>query len=177
MAHYYRLDSSGEDTNLQLYSLRQARKYWQKLRADYTDTGEDTEDLKERCVFILATLGMSISQLLGQNDPSAGVKVGYPIDIFRKFVNHHSLDKKLLSDYDKFNKFYNGCRHFGQTTTGGGYSRVDELTYDVTTECYAFGLEVWKAVIGVYRGEQGADLDDFNMDELSDVDNEPGGEG
>ena len=66
MAYYYHLDSTGEYTNVQLYSLRQAKRYWRKIQKDYQKYGEHTENLKERCVFVLATLGLSISQLLGR---------------------------------------------------------------------------------------------------------------
>ncbi len=168
MPHYYRLDSSGEDTNLQLYSLRQARKYWRELRHDYAQDGEVSENLRERCVFILATLGLSISQLLGQNEPTPGGKVRYPIEIFKDFVNAYGLDPNLIERFERFNYFYNGCRHFGATTTGAGYSRVNQLTYERAIKCFEFGIDVWRTVIGVFRDELGADLEEFNIDDLPD---------
>jgi len=78
MAHYYHLDSTGEYTNLQLYSLRQAQRYWREIQQDYQKYGEDTENLKERCVFVIAALGLSISQLLGQNNPTLQKDVPSP---------------------------------------------------------------------------------------------------
>ena len=166
MAHYYHLDSLGEDTNLQLYSLRQARKYWADVQTDYAKYSEGTQRLKERCVFILATLGLSISQLLGQNNPSESKDVPYPIQIFDDFVVAHNLDPQLKTRFQRFNYFYNGCRHFGRTTTGAGYNRIDQLSFDVAQECFIFGLEVWKIVIGVYRQQENSCLDEFDIERL-----------
>src|SRR5690606_23891972 len=59
VAHYYHLDSSGEHTNLQLYSLKQAMRYWEELQDDLKEFGDETENIRERCVFILSSLGLS----------------------------------------------------------------------------------------------------------------------
>ena len=130
--------------------------------------GEQTENLKERCVFVLATLGLSISQLLGQNNPTLNKDVPYPVDIFKDFVNKHKLDDSLKKEFDDFNYFYNGCRHFGKTTGGKGYHRIDQLTYAVTKDCYEFGVKVWRTIIGVYKDEEGSDLEEFGIEELPD---------
>lgn len=167
MTYYYHLDSDGEDTNLQLHAYRHAKDLWQDLKKEYDDLGENTEKLKEKCVLVLATLGLSISQLLGQNNPTLGNKVPYPIDIFIDFVDTHKLNHNLKKRFKKFNYFYNGCRHFGKTTGGGnGYKCIDELTFKIALECYNFGLEVWQTIINTYRGENGSDLD-----ELEEVNN------
>ena len=174
MRRYFHLDTAavnGEDTNLQLYSLRKARRNWAKLVRDYAEYGDDTDYLRERCVFVLATLGLSISQLLGQNDPSVGADVRYPIQIFNAFVDAHGLDADLKRQFERFNYFYNGCRHFGKTTTGKGYKRIEEVTFPVARECYEFGLTVWRTVIGVYRDEVGNELDDLDVDELTRIPN------
>jgi len=163
---YYHLDSSGEDTNLQLYSLKQAMRFWKELDGDVQQYGEDIEQLKERCVFVLATLGLSISQLLGQNNPLPGRRVPYPLELFRSFVEHHDLPSELITRFERFNYFYNGCRHFGLTTTGRGYDSVNELSFAVARECYEFGLHVWAVVIEVFRNELGSDLDDFDMETI-----------
>jgi hypothetical protein len=116
MAYYYYLDSAGEDTNLQLFSFIQAKRYWKALERDYAEFGEDTPQMKERCVFVLATMGLSISQLLGQNNPNENKDVPYPIDIFKSFVKTYGLNEHLINEFCQFNYFYNGCRHFGRTT-------------------------------------------------------------
>lgn len=66
---YYFIDSSGPDTNLQLYSLIQAKQHWSALKKDL-EKSEEVEQFHERCVFIICTIGLSVSQLLGQNVPN-----------------------------------------------------------------------------------------------------------
>lgn len=39
MTHYYHLDSDGENTNLQLYSLKQAMRYWDELVLPFAESG------------------------------------------------------------------------------------------------------------------------------------------
>lgn len=168
MAYYYYLTTGGEDTNLQLYSFRQAKNYWNELCEEYTQSGENTVDLRERCVFVLATLGLSISQLLGQNNPTVQNKVPYPIDVFFDFVDAHGLEPGLKDEFKRFNYFCNGCRHFGRTTSGRGYQPVNELTFQVAKECYEFGLKVWRTIIRVYDSEEESDLAEFIEDELED---------
>lgn len=163
---YYYLTSEGADTNLQLYSLRQALRLWRDLQNDYANYGEATEDLKERCVFALATLGLSISQLLGQNEPLPAGDVRVPKAIFLEFVDVHRLDPTLKSRFERFNYYYNGCRHFGLTTSGKGYKRTDELTFELAKECFEFGLEVWRVVVDVWRRTKGADLEEFDPTNL-----------
>ena len=166
MTHYYYLTSEGEDTNLQLHSFRQAKHYWRELRRDYAELAEDTEDLKERCVFVLATLGLSISQLLGQNYANLQKTVPYPIDLFTEFVDTHGLDPALKDEFETFNYFYNGCRHFGRTTSGKGHHRVNELTFSVAKNCFEFGLKVWRTVVQVYQQDGESDLEEFVDEEL-----------
>ena len=167
--YYYHLITEGEDTNLQLYSFRQAKRYWNELRNEYAEFGENTEHLKERCVFVLATLGLSISQLLGQNNPTVQKDVPYPIDVFFEFVDAHGLDPSLKDDFKRFNYFYNGCRHFGRTISGKGYQRINQLTFQVAKECYEFGLRVWTIIIRVYDQDEESDLEEFVDKELDDA--------
>jgi hypothetical protein len=91
MRTYYSLDSTGEHTNLQLYALRHARRLWEELMIDYARDRETTENLHERCVLIVATLGLSIAQLLGQNATSVGSRVQMPVQIFSDFVDVHKM--------------------------------------------------------------------------------------
>ncbi len=55
MTIYYRLDTSGDETNLQVYSLHQAAKNWNELIDEIEQVGIDNvSDLKEKLVFILS---------------------------------------------------------------------------------------------------------------------------
>lgn len=165
-SHYYHLDSSGEDTNLQLYSLKQAMIYWGELERDLAQYGDSVANVRERCVFVLANLGLSISQLLGQNNPRPTDSVPYPRDLVAAFIDAHELDPEIKNKFERFNYFYNGCRHFGLTTTGKGYDRVDQLTISIARECYEFGLELWRTVISVFRQDPDSDLDEFDLGRL-----------
>ena len=73
MNYFCHLDSSGdlEHTNLQLYSLMKAADAWNELLNGVTDTGlNGVNYLRERLTFIVSCLGLSLSQLMGQNCPS-----------------------------------------------------------------------------------------------------------
>lgn len=168
MTHYYFIDSNGEDTNLQIYSLRQAMRGWNELVRDLEEGGEQPKDVKERYVFVLNALGLSISQLLGQNNPAPSSSVPSPLELFRTFATHHNLSGELVTKFERFNYFYNGFRHFGLTTSGRGHRSVDELTFEVAQECYEFGLDIWRVVIDVFRGGSGDDLDDFELEYILD---------
>ena len=64
---YCEIDSTGAAaTNLQLYSLHQAYKYWKKLEAGHSELTK--EELREQAVLICSLLGTSLCQLLGQNE-------------------------------------------------------------------------------------------------------------
>ena len=70
---YAHCDSEGLDTNLQLYAIRQAAREWKNLcalrrRHDKNQVPEE----KERLVFVLVCLGLSLSQLLGQYSKYVG---------------------------------------------------------------------------------------------------------
>jgi hypothetical protein len=150
-----------------LYSLKQTIKYWECLKHDLKEYGnKDTLNVTERCVFILGNLGLSISQLLGQNNPKPTRDVPSPQKIFSAFVDEHGLDLELKSRFDRFNYFYNGCRHFGLTKSGKGYYKIDQLTLPVMQECYEFGLELWKIVISVFQKDPENDLDEFRLAHL-----------
>jgi hypothetical protein len=92
---YYFIDSSGEDTNLQLYSLKQAKLQWASLEQDLVESADQVEHFHDRCVFIICTMGLSVYQLLGQNNPQPSERVPSPTNIFAALVDHHSLDAGL----------------------------------------------------------------------------------
>ncbi len=73
MAYYCHLYSELdlEHTNLQLYSLKKAADGWNELLDAVEESGvEQVNHLTERLAFILSCLGLSLSQLIGQNCPS-----------------------------------------------------------------------------------------------------------
>jgi hypothetical protein len=172
MGIYYHLDSTGEDTNLQLYAFHHSKRLWKALREDYSRFGDETADLKERCVLILAVLGLSISQLLGQNCSTIQSRLPGPAKIFKDFVDQHGLDPTLKPRFDDFIDFYDGCRHFGQTSDGSSHARIDDLSFDETKKCFDFGILIWTTVVGVFRGQNGNDLEEFDPTDDSFDDSE-----
>lgn len=169
MHRYYFIDSSGEDTNLQLYSLKQAKLQWADLQRDLSDGG-DVDHFHERCVFVICTIGLSVSQLLGQNNPAPSKRVPAPKDIFSSFVDTHGLDPELKTKFGEFIDSYDQCRHFGLTSDGARHWQVSQVTLTRTQELYDFGLLVWDTVIGVFRRDPQNHLDELD---LSAVQNQP----
>lgn len=163
--HYYYIDSCGEDTNLQLYALKQAKLYWAALQHDLTQV-EDCDYFHERCIFIICTMGLSVSQLLGQNNPTPSGRVPSPKDIFEALVDKHGLKPELKQVFRDFIETYDRCRHFGLTNDGSRHWHVSQVTLDKTRELYEFGLEVWKAVIDIYRRDPESDLEHLNLDQV-----------
>ena len=169
MHRYYFIDSSGEDTSLQLYSLKQAKLQWAALQDDLS-AGDQLEHFQERCVFLICTIGLSVSQLLGQNNPEPSGRVPSPKSIFDALVDRHRLDPALKIKFKEFIDTYDHCRHFGLTDDGSRHWQVSQVTLDRTRETYEFGLLVWDTVIGTFRRDPKNELDDLD---LSVVQGEP----
>jgi hypothetical protein len=133
MGYYYFLDSGGPYTNLQLFSLQRAADDWNKL-ADMIAKDEFEVDYpKERLVFILSSLGLSLSQLLGQNCPSPEKeKMDQPDVLFRKLLKRASIDRtkrqRLEKAFGQFLIFYAAVRHFGGNKDNRHYRTIDALT-------------------------------------------------
>lgn len=167
MHRYYYIDTNGDEkTNLQLYSLKQAKLYWAALEADLSHNTLTT-DIHERCAFIICTIGLSISQLLGQNHPSPEEgRVTRPKAIFDLLVTKHSLDIALKEKFKDFIDAYDHCRHFGLTSDNSRHVQVSQITVDKTRELYEFGLHVWQIVIDIYKHDKGCHLEGFHLEEI-----------
>lgn len=166
MKRYYHLTSDGLDTNLQLYSLRQAYLYWTKLKSDAATGPDFVEDFHERCVFVVCTMGLSVSQLLGQNVPQPTGRVPLPAQIFQSIVRKHGLDSSLPGRFIKFIDRYDQCRHFGLTADGSRHYEVSQVEFEATKEHFEFGLEVWRHMINVYRADRQNDLEQLDLEAL-----------
>ena len=88
-----------DSTNLQLYSLKQAARCWNELSSDFSKYKEsEIKDLQERLVFIVNCLGLSVSQLLGQNWPSENSdKMDCPGDLLSYILNCSHFDIEFSS--------------------------------------------------------------------------------
>lgn len=168
MRPYYSINTDGtSSTNLQLFALLQARRYWNELAVNYLQDKEATKDLIERCVFIVATLGMSVSQLLGQNDPAppAG-RVASPRAIWRRFVAQHGVTEVGTDEFDKFIDIYDACRHFGVSPDGLGHARLEALDFEATGRWYQVAHRIWLAVIKALRADPRNVIEEIDIEGL-----------
>ena len=161
--HYYFIDSNGPDTNLQFYSLQQAKLYWSALDKDLAEN-DQVQHFHERCVFIICTMGLSVSQLLGQNIPEPSGRVPSPSKIFESLIDKHKLDSHLKDQFREFVQTYDQCRHFGLTSDGSRHWEVSQLTLEKTRKFYTFGLVVWQTVIEIFRKDPENELEELDLD-------------
>ncbi|MDO9532030.1 MAG: hypothetical protein Q7O12_07860 [Deltaproteobacteria bacterium] len=175
MSYYCHLDSTGspEYTNLQLYSLQKAANDWNKLVDLIADHGIDHVDcLREKLVFILSCLGLSLSQLLGQNCPSPEKdKMGQPGNLLSTLLIRARVDRtkrrRLNSTFQDFLLYYGAVRHFGENKNEQNYRTVDQLTPRGLDRFRRMTIEIWDIAIAIYREDQENDIDDFRS--ISDV--------
>lgn len=160
---FYIRDSGGSFTNLQLYAYRRALEEWDQIRGDYDVHGEDFHELRERCVFAIAALGLSLSQLLGQNNPTPlRTRVPSPRRLFRDVAKELDLGESLIPQFDYLYDFYDAVRHFGKSEDDSKYEKVLELDFPATARCFEIGIEIWSELINAYRRDPSNRLDDFD---------------
>lgn len=157
--YYCYLDSSFsvESTNLQLYSLKKAYEEWKFLSDNYKQDGDNTENLNERLVFIVSCLGLSLSQLLGQNAVIIKQKLDRPDALLAAFLNesNYERDKKNLLNrkFNTFIEYYDACRHFGRVDGEEQWKKINSLSFDLVESFIQTTLDIWNAVIGHHRSE------------------------
>ncbi len=170
MTYYYcHLDSSGniESTNLQLYSLQQAANSWNELLKFMADEGEVGDDnFKERLAFILSCLGLSLSQLLGQNCPSPEKdKMDQPGDmlgsLLKRFHTERITRRRLNSTFQDFLAYYNAIRHFGRNKDEKNYRTLDLLTLIELDRFRRMTINIWDVIIAMFRSDKGNELDEI----------------
>ncbi len=169
MSYYCHLDSTGslEYTNLQLYSLQKAANDWNELVDLIADHGIDHVDRpRERLVFILSCLGLSLSQLLGQNCPSPEKdKMDQPRVLLGTILIRAGVDRtkqrRLNKTFTDFLSYYGAVRHFGENKNKQNYLTVDQLTFRRLDRFLRMTIEIWDIVIAMYREDQKTDIEDF----------------
>lgn len=137
MPYYSLYTSTGSlppTNNLQLYSLKQAANSWNPLVIEFMALGEDgVHALKERQTFVVNCLGLSLSQLLGQNSPSPDKqKMDQPRDLLNSVLKRSRIDRatrhRLDSTFREFIPYYDSTRHFGRNKDEKNYRRIEKLT-------------------------------------------------
>ena len=151
---YYYQQSWGVGTNLQLHSLRQAWRLWKELQFKKNDKIKDSR-IRERCVVIVDLLGLSLSQLLGQNFSKSNTdKVPPPKSLLESFLNSSDLPKNTESDirnrFEKFITFYDDIRHFGVSK----HDTIDQLTFEETERFINLTIELWDYVCNHYKSKK-----------------------
>ncbi|MCK9377953.1 MAG: hypothetical protein M0P73_17665 [Syntrophobacterales bacterium] len=174
MSIYLHLDSNYRpEHNLQLYSLQKAANDWNERVDLIVDHGINHVDHpRERLVFILSSLGLSLSQLLGQNCPSPGKeKMDKPGVLLGKILIRARVDRtkrcRLNKTFSDFLLYYGAVRHFGENKNKKNYHLVDQLTPGILDQFRRMTIEIWNIIIAMYRNDPKNDIDDFRS--ISDV--------
>lgn len=166
--------SSGdiEHTNLQLYSLKRGADEWNELVDAVERVGLDAVDhLTERLAFVLSCLGLSLSQLIGQNCPSPDKeKMDQPGDLLSALLNRITSDRttrrRLNSTFGDFLRYYGAIRHFGRIKDNKNYRAVDELTLDVLNRFRLMAIEIWNLVIDMYHQDKENNIEFTSVTEV-----------
>lgn len=170
MTYYCRIDSAFnlENTNLQLYSLQKAADEWNDL-VNLINKNEinDVNFFKERLAFITSCLGLSLSQLIGQNNPFPDKEeLDQPGKLFSNLLNRSDLDRitknRLNKAFRDFLTYYADIRHFGKVKDDKKYKSIDNLTIDKLNYFRCLTIEIWDIVIAIYRQNKDNDIDDFS---------------
>jgi hypothetical protein len=174
MRHYCHLASDGDvdTTNLHLYSLQQAARCWNDLARDRVELlPEWVPYYQERLAFILSCLGLSLTQLLGQNVPSLEKKrMARPGELLTAILAHAAVDEvtkaKFKSTFGDFLSVYDAVRHFGNSGHGEKYRKLEELTIEQLDRFRQMTIEIWDVVIAMYRTDKDSAVD---IETISDV--------
>ena len=174
MVLYCYIDSTlGFATNLQLYSLRQAYRDWIYLQ-EHNDNLTD-EKIKEICVFITATLGLSLSQLLGQNFPGPHTREGVPApkklfeNIMPKYFNDTNKYNTLKNNFFELVDFYDASRHFGLDKDKKRHDKMDDITIYKVNDFLKTAFDIWDYIILFKKNEKNSQLYEYtNIKDLLD---------
>lgn len=165
---YYYRESWGVGTNLQLHALRQAWRLWEELR-----TKKDSLSLsrmRERCVVIIDLLGLSLSQLLGQNLSSfSDHRVPSLKDLWGQLMDVARIPSRCKTEIDKkfkkFVLFYDDCRHFGISK----HEKINKLTVEATSGFMKLALDIWDVVCDHFRTDDNAALEFHSVRDVLDA--------
>jgi hypothetical protein len=155
-------------TNLQLESLREAAKRWNELVHEFT-TREPAgvDNLTARIAFVLNCLGLSLSQLLGQNSPSPDKdRINEPAALLNSILVRGNVDRsarrRLNREFQDFLGYYDTVRHFGQNKDEKNYRTIDKLTVQELDRFRRMTIEVWDVIIAICWKDDRNDMKGFN---------------
>lgn len=146
--YYCYRESWGYCTNLQLFSLSQAWRLWSELKLQSQTLNKSRT--REYCVVIIDLLGLSVTQLLGQNIPEnhncRGSRLPCPKDllpiVFESLSGPIDDWERLKGDFCEFVDIYDDCRHFGEMK----YNTIECITLESTERYFDLILSIWKSI-------------------------------
>ncbi len=148
------------DTNLQLYSLYEAARCWNKLIELLSGDNYGEGHIKERQVFTLNCFGLSLTQLLGQNAPPSNKgKIDSPKILIKRIFKHYHItqDKQdyLNKAAEDFFNYYDKLRHFGKQY----YKFTDELTLETLNQFRSTTIDIWDTMLAIFKKNKKNELD------------------
>lgn len=156
MPHYYCIvDTNGllDSTNMQLFSLEKAAESWNDLVEEMKERPQ--RNLVEMRAFVLSCLGLSLSQLLGQNCPSSDKEsVAEPGDLLSSVLaracDDRTTRRRLQHKFADFLRYYGAVRHFGQSKGDAKHATVSRLTFPMLKGFRDMTIEIWDLVIAMH---------------------------
>jgi len=127
---------------------------------------EHIDRKKERMVFILSCLGLSLSQLLGQNCPSPDKEwIDAPGDLLCRILGASDIEQtkhtRLTQRFQEFLEYYDAVRHFGLNRDGTKHAKVDSLTFEKMSNFKDLAIEIWDTMIVIFKADPNNDLEDL----------------
>jgi len=141
------------DVNLQLFSLKKAAENWNEL-VYWINTKGTVNQQKERLVFILNCLGLSLTQLLGQSNPYLGEEdIPSPYKLLISIMKYNKNDRvkrrEMAIKFKEFLIYYNSIRHFGKNKNENKYKIIDQLTLEKLDQFRKLTIDIWDEVCGL----------------------------
>ena len=160
---FYVRDSGGSFTNLQVYAYRRSLEEWSAIRHEHAALGRFDGELRERSVFAVCALCLSLGQLLGQNNPHPlRSRTPAPKALFRSVAAELQLDPTLQPRFERLIDFYDAARHFGISEDDAKYDAILALDFETVSAFFETGVEVWFGVIAAFGENPSTRLDDFD---------------
>jgi len=120
-------------------------------------------------VVVIDLLGLSLSQLLGQNlSSSSEQRVPFLRDLWGRFMDVARIPKECKARLDnKFKEFmplYDACRHFGISK----HEKIDSLTLEATAGHVELVFDIWDALLDHFRTDDNAALEFHSVRDILD---------
>ena len=114
-------------------------------------------------MFILSCLGLSLTQLIGQNVPSPDKnRMDHPGNLLGNILARSHVDQKtrryLNRTFQDFLRYYGSLRHFGKNRNEQNYRTIDQLTIQELDRFRRMTIEIWDVVLAMFKDDDENDL-------------------